>query len=133
MQKSLLVLFLASILAVSVSAANAGTTGVLSGYVVDDPSQRPIPHVTVHAGLETTTTDSRGYFIFISLALGRYQLYASDGCPLKAVVSADQENVATLWVSSTKMYDCSFGARARPTDQFGEYSFDADGNPEPRR
>jgi hypothetical protein len=147
MLKSLLVgLVLATVVAGGAPAANAGTTGVLSGYLVDETSHRriPLPHVNVHAGWETTTTDSRGFFAFVSLAPGLYPLYAlfdgrtppyRYGCGEVAVVSADQGTIATLWVDSFDhpvIYDCVWDTLVRPTDQFGEYSFDADGNPEPR-
>jgi hypothetical protein len=94
------------------SAAFAGTTGVVSGYVYDrfgkplrgadvkifslvDPS---VPRWYVNArnsASTSTTTNAKGYFVFVSLQAGNYLIgsrFAGQHlyCPPRVIVDADQ-------------------------------------------
>ncbi|HXW76257.1 MAG TPA: TonB-dependent receptor, partial [Candidatus Eremiobacteraceae bacterium] len=61
--------------------AMAGTTGTLSGHVLDSLSQTPVQAVSVTAAspsqTETTTTDASGAYSFASLAPDTYTVTAS--------------------------------------------------------
>lgn len=56
--------------------ASAGTTGGISGVVVNSGTNSPIANAKITATspttVETTHTDARGYFCFVSLAPDRY-------------------------------------------------------------
>ena len=82
-----------------VTAAYAGTTGVLSGRVVDTQTQAPITGAKVvvasPSGASTTTTDKNGSFTFLSLQPDTYALTVSqsgyDIAQLNGItISADQ-------------------------------------------
>ena len=91
------------------TAVYAGTTGALSGKIVDNANQTPIVGAKVTAtspsGSATTTSDKNGSFTFLSLAPDTYALSVSDAgydpATLNGItVQADQ--TATFSVSLAK-------------------------------
>src|SRR5579862_6157279 len=82
--RALAVLTLASVIAASTMPATAGTTGGISGHVIDSNSQAPIAGVNVVAvsatQTATATTDASGSFHFLSLVPDTYTLqFSKDG------------------------------------------------------
>ncbi|KQX74040.1 carboxypeptidase regulatory-like domain-containing protein [Aeromicrobium sp. Root472D3] len=82
------------------TSASAGTTGVVTGTVLD-PSGAPVARTTVTFGsASTVTTNDNGAFA-VSLPAGTYQVQAQDECrvlqgaaPLSVTVVADaQQNI----------------------------------------
>ena len=61
---------------------NAGTTGVLNGYV-RDATGNPAPNTVVDAysssAAESVHTDRRGFFAFVNLPPDVYEVYTQDG------------------------------------------------------
>lgn len=74
------VLAVAALISLAPSTASAGTTGTIVGTVVDATTGTPIAGAKVSAispaEVETTTSDARGRFVFVSLAPGDYTVVA---------------------------------------------------------
>jgi Carboxypeptidase regulatory-like domain/TonB-dependent Receptor Plug Domain len=95
-----------------ITAANAGTTGALSGKVFDAASQAPVAGAKVSAvspsGSATTVTDKNGSFTFISLSPDTYALSVSDAGYETATTSgitvqADQTVTYTVTMAKTSL------------------------------
>jgi protocatechuate 3,4-dioxygenase beta subunit len=106
-------------------AASAGTTGVVSGYLYDrfgtplrgadveifnltDPG---VPRWYVDArsfGSTSTTTNAKGYFVFVSLQAGYYLIrFRSAGqnlyCPPRVIVDADQSTFVSFQMTDLRL------------------------------
>lgn len=106
-------------------AASAGTTGVVSGYVYDrfgtplrgadveifnltDPS---VPRWYVDArsfASTTTTTNAKGYFVFVSLQSGNYLIRSRLAgqhlyCPPRVIVDADQTTFVSFRMDDRRL------------------------------
>jgi hypothetical protein len=105
---------------ISTTAAHAGTTGVISGHVFDEYG-RPLQGATVELitlrepfelnrevdpkthELQLRTTSASGFFVFISLDPGFYQIRTfAQGmyffCPPRVVVDADATSSIDLFM-----------------------------------
>jgi hypothetical protein len=100
------------------NAAIAGTTGVVSGYVHDrsgrplsgagvvifnlrDPDERRFDVNSRTSEFTSTTTNARGYFVFISLQPGHYLVRSRLAgeflyCPPRVIVDADQSTFVSI-------------------------------------
>jgi hypothetical protein len=110
--RALALLTLGAVLGASTIPAFAGTTGGVSGHVVDSVSQSPIAGVTVSAVSATqsasATTDATGSFHFLSLVPDTYTLqFSKDGYDQLSqagvsVFSDQQESVTISLVKTLK-------------------------------
>lgn len=111
-KRALAALTLGAILGASTIPAQAGTTGGISGRIVDQTTQAPIAGVTVAAvsatQSATSTTDASGSFHFLSLTPDTYTLqFSKDGYDPQAqagiTVFSDQNlNVSVTMVKTLK-------------------------------
>ena len=112
------------------SPAMAGTTGVVSGHVFDYFNGRPVRGATVEIAqlrepsemtrmvdfrrdtLEVRTTDSHGFYVFLSLEPGFYILRTEmkgmhSYCPPRVIVFADQTSFIDLAMTDLELFvDC---------------------------
>lgn len=142
------------LLAYAVTAAapsNAGTTGVLTGYVFDSYGRMPQANAVVEIAtcldwmayewscttVDQRQTDSHGRYLFVSLNPGYYFVHAhiantriGSPCRTKAAVDADLTTFVDLSMNdfSKGIYDCFRIVHFRPTVTSSNYSFGADGD-----
>jgi hypothetical protein len=126
----------ALVVLLSVTSSHAGTTGSLSGRVVDSASQAPLSGVSITVAspsqTETAVTDAAGRFSFVSLAPDTYAVTAKkdgfDTTSLPGVtVFADQTQTITVALVKTvavlgKVNVTASGGLVRPGTTADVYS-----------
>jgi hypothetical protein len=121
--------------------SSAGTTGTLSGRILNDGTGQPFRHVIItlysSTGEYRAETDGQGFYLFLSLSPGVYIVGSFSGsstslyCPfLDAVVEADQTTIADVHYRTvpSELWDCFGHTRILPSNGLSSYSFDSNGN-----
>ena len=108
MKQGLTFAFIGALVVAIASTVRAGTTGTLTGRVVDNVGHTPISGVRVVATSPITVayarTDASGFFVFVSLAPDTYAVRAykdrfSDFDGTKVLVAADRATHVTILLS----------------------------------
>jgi hypothetical protein len=148
---SLTALSLLACVLITVTPSSAGTTGVLAGYVFNADGRTPYANATVSVSIcldwlsydshcskvEERPTDAHGFYAFVSLSPGYYDMSAyvagtrlGGGCRVQSAVDADTTTFAYLQLNdfSKCICDCFHVVRFGPTSTSSIFSFDARGN-----